>query len=550
MLKLTDLRKTTRRSNSGSWRTLHPHFLRDRSLAPRIDLAVRYFESMLGQPRNELDPEVVIQLFGDHKLARCIVACLAASYHHHSHTFAEVLPASQVAALRARGITNPSELRLWLFRRANADLPGFVGGIERPTFLRQAGSVLGLTAEQIESLLTLDHPERAVLARIGPKPTADDVITRFNYSTVAAILASAPIIRIALAMLPCDAQAIRELCEIAHVRAELTGRELILHGRQDALESWTRHGARLVHLLAALLACGLPAQTGEALVAGPHNDEWRFRLSSETFAYLGMPASEAGTVFSTTDLLECWRAQDTLVADYAAMRRAGSEDGWVLRRATEPVILAGAILPTLFIALQGTQRVPLVLAPRADADTGHLVRAAERLPMIALQVAMSAAHTSHRARAEVAKLPTLIYTARGDMSQLPALLAQVVHEAKQCNQAQQLEALFEEGHELGVLTEQQLAERLTCNIEDIPAVLTRPDTMTLAKDYNIEYIEGFGLCSVPVLMRARAAAREVAHLRDQADSAMQRLRVLGRRLREVTGASEGIECLIAYLGAA
>src|SRR5579885_2517999 len=104
MLKLTDLRKTTRRSNSGSWRTLHPHFSRDRSLAPRIELAVRYFESMLGQPRNELDPEVVIQLFGDHKLARCIVAYLAASYHHHSHTFAEVLPASQIAALRARGL--------------------------------------------------------------------------------------------------------------------------------------------------------------------------------------------------------------------------------------------------------------------------------------------------------------------------------------------------------------------------------------------------------------------------------------------------------------
>ncbi len=28
------------------------------------------------------------------------------------------------------------------------------------------------------------------------------------------------------------------------------------------------------------------------------------------------------------------------------------------------------------------------------------------------------------------------------------------------------------------------------------------------------------------------------------------VRLLGRRLREVTGASEGIECLIAYLGAA
>jgi hypothetical protein len=66
----------------------------------------------------------------------------------------------------------------------------------------------------------------------------------------------------------------------------------------------------------------------------------------------------------------------------------------------------------------------------------------------------------------------------------------------------------------------------------------------------MHYIEGFGLCSAQMLMRARAVARDLASQPDRAESAIQRVRVLGRRLREVTGASEGIECLIAYLGAA
>src|SRR5579871_2109117 len=102
MLKLTDIRKTTRRVSSGDGRTLHPHFLRDQSLAPRIERAIQYMESMLDRPRRELDQEILMQLFGDHKLARCIVACLAATYRHRSRSFAEMLPTANVKALRER----------------------------------------------------------------------------------------------------------------------------------------------------------------------------------------------------------------------------------------------------------------------------------------------------------------------------------------------------------------------------------------------------------------------------------------------------------------
>src|SRR5690349_4271312 len=135
MLKLTDLRKTTRRASSGDGRTLHPHFLRDQSLAPRIERAIQYMESMLERPRRELDQEILMQLFGDHKLARCIVACLASTYRHRNRTFAEILPEATAQALSKQRITNASDLRLWLFRHVNVELPGFVGGKERAPFL-------------------------------------------------------------------------------------------------------------------------------------------------------------------------------------------------------------------------------------------------------------------------------------------------------------------------------------------------------------------------------------------------------------------------------
>jgi hypothetical protein len=547
MLKLTDLRKTTRRASTGDGRTLHPHFFRDQSLAPRIERAIQYMESMLDRPRRELDQEILMQLFGDHKLARCIVACLASTYRHRSRTFAEMLPEATAQALSKQRITNASDLRLWLFRHVNVELPGFVGGKERAPFLAQAGKLLGLDISQIETLITLDSPEHAILARTGPRPTAADTIARFNYAVMAALLANAPSVSITLSKAPAQADIIRELCALADIQAELSGRTLVLHGRQDALEGWTRHGARLVRLLSALLACGLPAQSGEAVIAAP-GDTWYLRLNADMFGYLGLRSSEDGVEdFAFSDLLEGWRAQEALAADYSALRRAGEEAGWTLRRAAEPLSLEGAALPTLFIATRGRQRVYLILAPSSESGSARLAAIAARLPLVTLRVTNK---DGMKQAIQAAGLLNLTYAKRGDMARLPALLTQSAETNDKSVSARQLEALFEQAHDLGVLPDQQLADGLACPGEALPMLFERPEARTLARDYNIHYIEGFGLCSTQMLMRARAVARDVASQRQQSESAVQRARVLGRRLREVTGASEGIECLIAYLGAA
>ena len=152
-------------------RVIYPRFQRDASLAPRIEMAIRYMERMLGQPRRALDDEVMVQLFGDHKIARCLVACLGAHYRHRPRALAEVLAPESVTALVAQEITSASALRLWLFRRVNRTLAGFAGREQRAGFLAAAALDLGLDAGLMDSLIALDAPEQAILVRIGPRPT-------------------------------------------------------------------------------------------------------------------------------------------------------------------------------------------------------------------------------------------------------------------------------------------------------------------------------------------------------------------------------------------
>ena len=551
MLKLADIRKTTRRSGAGDLRSVHPRLLRDRSLAPRIEMTLRYMESMLGRPRRELDAEVVVQLFGDHKLARAIVACLASTYRHRARAFAEVLPADACAALARVGILTPSDLRLWVFRRVNAELRGFAGAAERAGFLRAAAMELELPPDQMDMLLVLDAPANAVLTRIGPRPTPEDVIARFNYETVAALLANAPLLRLSLRVAG-DAASIRALCDALDVRAEVAGRELVLHGRQDALNGWARHGAWLVRLLSTLLVCGLPARSGEATIAAPDGSAWLFRLDGEMLAYLGAaPVGDAP--FAADDMLACWRRVDAFATEVAALRRSGSLGaGWMLRRAAEPLVLDGVVLPTLFSLTNGTIRVLLAPPPATPAAHDRLVELAGRLPLVVLDATENVENdTATLPTSAETELTVLRYARRGDAAALPGLLARAVTRVDRRAAGARVEALLAEVERAGVLTEPLLAERLGCAEEDVPAALERPALRAASQRRGLRYVEGFGLCRMDVLARAREAADDVTRLRgEQAVGQAWMLRQLGRRLRQVTGASEGIECLIAYLGAA
>src|SRR6266496_2615932 len=90
---IADVRWTVRRSDGGR-QVLYPRLLRDRSVLPKIDITIQYFESMLGRPRRDFESEVLVHFFGDHKLARCMVACLARAYRFRSRELEAVVTAS------------------------------------------------------------------------------------------------------------------------------------------------------------------------------------------------------------------------------------------------------------------------------------------------------------------------------------------------------------------------------------------------------------------------------------------------------------------------
>ncbi len=544
MLKLTDLRKTTRRSGKDGMRVIYPRFLRDASLAPRIEMAIRYMERMLGQPRRALDDEVIVQLFGDHKVARCLVACLGAHYRHRPRALAEVLAPEDIAALAAQSICSASELRLWLFRRVNRKLPGFAGREERASFMAEAERELGLEARKLDELITLDAPEQAILVRTGARPSAEDVIVRYNYAVAAAVLAQSPQVRVNLAraLSATDAERVYELAARTGVSVELGGRELVLHGRQDALESWTRHGAKLARLLSLLLMCGLPARSGEALVAAPQGGELLFRLEGETLAFLGATNTPQLSIAALRTHLD---RMDQFMGEVAALRRAGALDGWALRRVHEPLVAGSQFALALCQFVRGDERVALL--PLATGETpARLAPLAQAIPLLGM--GDDALVCGGDADSPVSKLR---YASHDEMRALPELLSWAIAATMGHRVAAEIEAVCDEASTAGVLTELALAHRLGCAEEALAGRLAEPSAQSACRRRSLEYVEGFGLCTREMLLRVRRAASEMRELRDnpQVGNAWM-MRTLGRRLREVTGTHEGIECLIAWLGAA
>lgn len=544
MLKLSDLRKTTRGTSTAGLRTVHPHFLRDRSLLPRIELSVRYLDSMVGHARKELDPEVMVQLFGDHKLARGIAAALAGSYAFRQLTFDDVLESAACERLNNHGLTTPSDARLWLFRRANVKSDGFVKLAARTGFFKDAGAEFDLEPLILERLMTLDASANAVLVRVGQVPQADDVIARYNFQVASALVANSSLVRIALRK-SCDTPAaMRELCRLADVRYELSARELVLHGRQDVFGGWARYGARLARLLAELLIVGLPARGLESMVEAGDNSQWLFKADEEILTYLGMPRTPEAGRWSAEMLPRMQRQVDTLMSAFASLRRAQMHHGWTLRRATEPHVTARGVVPLVATASRGRDRLELVVKP--DHDAGALVRILGHHAYLALDVAESTGHSAALTFAHEAGIAT-----SGAVELVPQMLDTALAASNRDSESERWSALFDEVERTGVLTEARMAARLECSEDAVASAINQPSTRHERVSRGIRYVEGFGLCTHAVMSRARNAAREVAALRggEQVGPAWT-ARVLGRRLREVTGASEGIECLIAYLGAA
>ena len=127
---LKDVRYTVRRSPGGD-AVLYPRYLRDRSVLPQIDVAVQYFETLLGSQRRELDPEALVHFFGDYKLARCMVASLGHAYRYRPLAIEDVVTKTAVRKLKRAGLLSAKALRARLWDVANAGRGCFLGRVER-----------------------------------------------------------------------------------------------------------------------------------------------------------------------------------------------------------------------------------------------------------------------------------------------------------------------------------------------------------------------------------------------------------------------------------
>src|SRR5262249_47486950 len=187
--------KTTRRAAGSGLPRLFPRVLDDDRLDARLGIAIRFFETHLGRSRAELDAEALMTLFGDPRLARGLLRCLARSYRYCDRPMAEVLGTERAAALTARGQGTPRHLPAPAHRRAN-QAGGFVSPAKRADFLMHLVDDLELT--EIEQVLWLDAPDQAVLVRHGPVPTAADIRACYNVQVLETLLSTAPESRFAL----------------------------------------------------------------------------------------------------------------------------------------------------------------------------------------------------------------------------------------------------------------------------------------------------------------------------------------------------------------
>ena len=148
-----------------------------------------------------MDAEVLVQFFGDHKLASCVVAALAASYRYRSPDFPAVCSPSALRRLERAGAGTPKALRALLYGRLNGkdgSGDGFLRRADRPQTFATLERSYALRAGQLERLLYLDADEHALLRRIGPPPAPQDVVAQYNFGILETLLRHAESVELLL----------------------------------------------------------------------------------------------------------------------------------------------------------------------------------------------------------------------------------------------------------------------------------------------------------------------------------------------------------------
>jgi predicted nuclease of restriction endonuclease-like RecB superfamily len=424
--KTGDFKKTTRKA--GGVRRVYPYQIRDDRYTAAIGYAIAYYERMVGRRRAEFEADTLLEFFGDPRLARGLVACLAQTYVWREQRFEEALGPEAAGALRRAGIDSPADARARLYGLANGRYGGVILPGERAGALAflceriaeaggERGAVDGgpttadhpptestphasrLPPPAFERALTLDAEDQRVLVKLGPTPTADEIVARYNYHSLETAICHAEIVRLRLrGPVWSIVRSAHNLARRHRVRYSLGSGprtlfddrlDLALLGARDALGGWTRAGRRLARVLLRLIAAHPGALAGGEALVHIGGQPATLYLDEPALAVLGAaaqrepPDSQAWDADIAEQFFRAWGRA------YAAGRTAG----WRLRRDPEPLIGQEALVMPDFALLRGGQRLALCLAPgRAAAE--ELTRSLARLGQRAEAVLLAPDHVA------------------------------------------------------------------------------------------------------------------------------------------------------------
>ncbi len=335
-----DIPKTTR-STDGGPRRLYPRYAKDKTLLPRIELAIGYLDGMVGRRRGDLAPDAVIDLFGDPKLARCMVSCLTDSYRYRTPRLAEALGDDAAAALAEAGMPTPAHVRAAVYRRANRDHGGFAAVEERDRLMGALATEVGIAPALLEEALHLDAERNHVLVRIGERPRAEDVRARYNALLTLSVLRHASEVTLVLPGLATETVYAACARDDVPVRLLPDG-EFRLSGRRGATGSWSQFGIKVARCALRLMLLSPRAPLGSATV---HLADRSLVLALDGAAIAAIRPKHRAAAAP-----ESFAALDGLLESVAALRKEPGPmtAGWTLRRASEPLVVADAlVLPDL-----------------------------------------------------------------------------------------------------------------------------------------------------------------------------------------------------------
>lgn len=361
--KLADFKKTTRNG------TLYPQRIKDDRYTAAIGYGIDYYERMVGRRRAEFETETLLEFFGDPRLARGLVACLGRTYSWRQQSFAEVFGEEAARALWRAGLATPAALRARLYGLANGRYGGVILPGQRAEALELLCQELPLTPAQFEQALGLDGESQQVLVKLGPTPTAAEVIARYNYHSLETALCQAEQLQLRfVGPIWGILRSAHNLARRYRVRYELSSPprslfadeiELNMLGSRDALGNWSRSGRRLARALLRLLASHPDCLRGGAAVVHLKGQKLHLPLEGWVLDVLGSAARE------TSGAADAWE-QDLVEAFQRAWGRAfvgGRTAGWRLRRDPEPLVGADTLVVPDFLLLRGDTRLALCLAP-------------------------------------------------------------------------------------------------------------------------------------------------------------------------------------------